>query len=374
MVGQLRLAMVVDSEAFGGAEVYVRQLLHRAPPWVDPTLLVAAPIAPYFGSPAFNSGGFNSGAVVEAVPLTRHAESAPALASALAAVDPEVAHVNLVDPASNRAALLAAQACAPTVATLHLHGDLGPDPAQLRTVYANLDAVVATSAEVARQLRDDLGVPATAIHRVRNGVDLPSRVAYPPGLQPLVAGAVGRLTDQKGFDLLIEAVSQVDRHGRQLRVVIAGQGRDRERLERQAKDLPVTFIGQCPDIPALLRGLDLFCLPSRREGLSLALLEAMAHGLPCLTTAVGDTADAVGPDAMVIPPEDVDELILAFDRLLGDPELRRDLGRRARLRALREFDADRMVTQTVRVLADAATYPPVARRRPASAPHRPATG
>jgi glycosyltransferase involved in cell wall biosynthesis len=279
-----------------------------------------------------------------------------------------VVHVNLVDRASNRAALRAAQACAPTVATLHLQGDLGPSPAELRKVYANLDATLATSAEVARQLRDDLGVPAAAIHRVRNGVDLPARTAYPAGRYPLVVGAVGRLTDQKGFDLLIEAVSRVDRHGRRLRVVIAGQGRDRERLERQARGLPVAFIGLCPDVPALLRGLDLFCLPSRREGLSLALLEAMAHGLPCLTTAVGDTAEAVGADAMVVPPEDVDGLVIAFDRLLCDPGLRRDLGRRARLRALRDFDAERMVTQTVRVLAGAAA------RRPAPAPDERAAG
>ncbi|NJC82863.1 glycosyltransferase family 4 protein [Planosporangium mesophilum] len=331
--------MVVDSDAFGGAEAYARHLLHRAPEWVDPTLLVAAPLAPYFGPTA------------TLLPLGLNADEAPALVDALAGVRPDVVHVNLVNPASNRAALRAAQACAPTVATLH---DVGTGLAGLRRLYANLAAVVAPSAAIAQRLHDDLGVPARAVHRIRNGVDLPARVARPHGRYPLAVGAVGRLSHEKGIDLFIQAVSTLGRNDARLRVVIAGQGPQRERLERQAGGLPITLLGQCRDVPALLRGLDLFCLPSRREGLPLALLEAMAHGLPCVATAVGDVPDAVGPDAVVVPPNSVDALATALDRLLDDPELRRDLGRRARLRALRDFDAERMVTQTVRVLAGAA--------------------
>jgi glycosyltransferase involved in cell wall biosynthesis len=317
MVGRLRLAMVVDSNAFGGAEAYARQLLHRAPAGVDPTLLVAAPVAPYFAPPYFAPTS-----PAKVIPLGLDAERAPALASALAEVGPDVVHVNLVNPASNRAALRAAQACAPTVATLH---DGGTSPG-LRELYSNLAAAVAVSAKIARQLRDDLGVPASAIHRIRNGVDLPPRVAHPADRYPLVVGAVGQLAYHKGFDLFVEAVSRLNRRGRRLRVVIAGQGPARDRLEREARGLPITLLGLCRDIPALLRRLDVFCLPSRREGLSLALLEAMAHGLPCVTTAVGDIAEAVGSDALVVPPGDVDGLVIALDRLLDDPALRRELG------------------------------------------------
>jgi glycosyltransferase involved in cell wall biosynthesis len=341
MVDRLRLAMVVDSNAFGGAEMYARQLLHRAPGWVDATLLVAAPVAPYLAASS----------PVTVIPLGLNAERSPALASALADLGPDVVHVNLVNPVSNRAALRAAQACAPTVATLH---DRGTSSAELRGLYSNLAAAVAVSARIARHLRDELGVPASAIHRIRNGVDLPPRVAAPADRYPPVVGAVGQLAYHKGFDVFIAAVSRLNRRGRRLRVVIAGQGPARDRLERAARGQPVIFLGQCRDVPALLRGLDLFCLPSRREGLSLALLEAMAHGLPCVTTAVGDIAEAVGADAVVIPPDDVDALVTALDRLLDDPGLRRDLGRRARLRALRDFDAERMVTQTMRLLAAAA--------------------
>jgi glycosyltransferase involved in cell wall biosynthesis len=341
MADRLRLAMVVDGSAFGGAEAYARQLLRRAPAWVDPTLLVAAPIAEHFTAPA-----------VKIFPSALNAERAPALAAALAEVAPDVVHVNLVNPVSNRAALRAAQAAAPTVATLH-DGGGGAPPAELAGLYSNLAAAVAASAEIARRL-SDLGVPAAALHRIRNGVDLPARITPPGDRRPPVVGAVGRLSGEKGLDLLIEAVARLDRRGRRLRVVIAGQGRERERLERMAASLPVvTFLGLCRDVPALLRGFDVFCQPSRREGLPLALLEAMAHGLPCVATAVGDVAEAVGPDALVVPPDDVDALVTAIDRLLHDPGLRWDLGRRARLRALRDFDAERMVAETMRVLAGA---------------------
>jgi glycosyltransferase involved in cell wall biosynthesis len=354
MVDRLRLAMVVDSNAFGGAETYARQLFHRAPAWVDPTLLVAAPLTPYFTSPS----------PVKVIPLGLNDEQAPALASALAEIGPDVVHVNLVNPVSNRAALRAAQACAPTVATLH---DRGTNLTGLGGLYPNLAAAVAVSAEVARRLHD-LGVAAAAIHRIRNGVDLPSQPAHPAGRHPLVVGAVGQLAYHKGFDLLVEAVSRLHGRGRRLRVVVAGEGPARARLEREGRGLPITLLGQCRNVPALLRGLDLFCLPSRREGLPLALLEAMAHGLPCVATTVGDITEAVGSDALVVPPDDVGALVTALDRLLEDQGLRRDLGRRARLRALRDFDAERMVTQTARVLAGAAA------RQPALAPDHPAAG
>ncbi|MCW3844188.1 glycosyltransferase family 4 protein [Micromonospora yasonensis] len=351
MADPLRLALVVDSDAFGGAEVYTRHLLRRAPTDVTPVALVAAPVAEHFAGPHRLS----------VLPLARHAEQAPALAAALARLRPDVVHVNLVDPASNRAAIRAAQQVAPTVVTLHLQGDLGPDPAALRRAYAGVTAAIAPSATIAAQLTRDLGV--TVVHRVRNGVDIPAVPARPAGRLPLSVGAVGRLTGQKGFDLLVAAVAAVDPRGRRMRVTVAGQGRDAERLRRQAEGLPITFGGLCRDVPALLRGLDIFCLPSRREALSLALLEAMAHGLPCVTTSVGDTAAAVGEDALVVPPEDHRALAVALARLLDDPVLRVDLGRRARRRAVRDFDAEQMVTETLAVLSAAAGRRPRTARR-----------
>ena len=178
-----------------------------------------------------------------------------------------------------------------------------------------------------------------------------------------MVGAVGRLTEQKGLDVLIEAIRRIDPSGRRLQLLVAGEGRDGERLRQQAAGLPVQFVGHCNDVPRLLHALDVFCLPSRREALSLALLEAMAHGLPCVTTSVGDTAEAVGEDALVVEPGDVDGVALCLLRLVEDERLRKDLGRRARARAVRDFDAARMVTQSLAVITQTAA------RRPVGAPH-----
>ncbi|WP_138734801.1 glycosyltransferase family 4 protein, partial [Modestobacter excelsi] len=159
-----------------------------------------------------------------------------------------------------------------------------------------------------------------------------------------------RLTAQKGFDVLLEAVAGLVADDVDLELVIAGRGRDEDGLRAAAAGLPVTFAGHVDDVPAFLAGLDLFCLPSRREALPLALLEAMAAGLPCVATDVGDVAVAVGGDAVVVPAGDAGSLAGALSVLLADAGLRADLGARARARAVREMDADLMARRTFALL------------------------
>jgi glycosyltransferase involved in cell wall biosynthesis len=335
----VRVAVVVDSDAFGGAEVWTDRVLAHVPDGVRPSLLATEPVADRLTA----AHPHVEEQVV--VPLARHRETAPEVAAALAALAPDVVHVNLVDPTSNRACLAAALAQAPTVATLHLQGGppIVPDPR-----YRALSAAVAPSEPIAAQLVE-LGVAADRVVPVRHGVPLPPHPARPAGRPPLVVGAVGRLTAQKGFDLLLEAVARLHRQGRALRVVIAGEGRDEAALRRQASGLPVQFAGFCPDVPALLRGLDVFCLPSRAEALSLALLEAVAHGLPCVTTTVGDTVAALHGCALVVPPDDVDALTASLDQVLRDAALRQRLGARARQRAVRDCDVTRMAADVAAV-------------------------
>ena len=132
---------------------------------------------------------------------------------------------------------------------------------------------------------------------------------------------------------------------------VSGSGQDAERLRAAAAGLPVTFTGFVTDVRAFLAGLDVFCLSSRREALPLVLLEAMADGLPCVATDVGDVARAVGDDAVVVPPDDVPALAAGLRRLLVDPSARADLGARARRRAVRDLDADLMARRTFASLA-----------------------
>jgi glycosyltransferase involved in cell wall biosynthesis len=163
------------------------------------------------------------------------------------------------------------------------------------------------------------------------------------------------------LDLLVDAAGDLVRRGERVEVLIAGAGRAESALRRRAEGLPVRFLGLCRDVPAFLRTLDVFCLPSRREALSLALLEAVGHGLPCVTTAVGDVVEALDRAALIVAPDDRTALVNALRKLVHDPALRGHLGSRARARALREFDVRMMANRTLAVLAQAT-------RRPAPTP------
>ena len=355
-----RVTFVADSDAWGGAEVYLTHLLRRAGDhgW-SAALVCAEPVA----------GGFAARVPVDrlaAVPLARHRDRAPAVRAAVAAHDPDVVVVNLVDPASNAAALAAGLEVAPTVGVLHLSGDTGTGERRRRlaALYRRLAAVITPAADGRRQVLADLDVAPDRVHVVPNGVDLPAVPSGPAGSAMPRVGALGRLTEQKGFDLLVAAVRILVREGHRLEVVVGGAGREEARLRAAAAGLPVTFPGFLTDVRGFLASLDVFCLPSRREALPLVLLEAMAEGLPCVATDVGDVARAVGEDAVVVPPGDVPALASAVAGLLDDG-LGPDLGARARRRAVREMGADLMAERTFTVLDRARAGSRGVRRLPA---------
>jgi glycosyltransferase involved in cell wall biosynthesis len=327
----------------------VASLLRRLPDRFACTLVATEPVPALLAAAAQARGR-----LVAVGPVGGHWRRAPALYRALAATRPELVHVNLVDPDANRVLLAVAGAGpAPAVATAHMTGPIasGRRRATLALVYRRLAAVVAVSAEIRDLLAARLGLRPGLIRVVRNGVEplapAPRRPAA--GAGPLLVGGVGRLTQQKGFDLLVEATRRLVADGWPVEVRLAGAGRERDRLAAAAAGLPVHLAGFTDDVPGFLAPLDVFCLPSRAEGLPLALLEAMMAGLPCLATAVGEIPAAVGGAALVVPPGDVDALTEALRRLLGDPDLRAELAGRARALAVREFDVAAMVAATMGV-------------------------
>ena len=339
-----RVSFVCDSNAWGGAEVWVGHQLRRAGPrgWTA-SLVCSAEVADGFPRVPGECA---------VVPLARHADEAPAVRAALAAQHPDVVVVNLVDPGSNAAAVTAALQVAPTVGVLHLEGDAGTggERRRLRALYGSMAAVITPAAAFRRQLEEDLGVPPSRVHVVPNGVDIPAVPAGPAGSAVPRIGGLGRLTAQKGFDVLLEAVRLLVADGVALEVVIGGAGRDDERLRAAAAGLPVAFDGFVAEPRRFLAGLDVFCLSSRREALPLVLLEAMSEGLPCVATDVGDVRTGVADDVLVVPPDDPGALAAALRRLVEDPALRRDLGSRARRRAERSLDAELMADRAFAVL------------------------
>jgi glycosyltransferase involved in cell wall biosynthesis len=164
--------------------------------------------------------------------------------------------------------------------------------------------------------------------------------------RPLVEiGTHGRIKPIKGPDMLLEAMAGLGDGRHRLR--LAGPVNDafgadlRERYHRPGA---VEFVGEPDAIPEFLRSLDLYVLPSRSEGMSMALLEAMATGLPIVATDVGSNRAVLadGEAGLVVAP-DPPAIAAGIDRLLRDPALAARLGRAARRRVEAEFSLDRMV-------------------------------
>lgn len=350
-----RAVVVADGRGFGGAQVYARSLVRHAPPDLHVDVVTTAEHAPQLAPTARARGGR-----VVLVPTSVGQDAAPDLHAAVRALAPDVVQVNLVDPASMVAALEACAAAAPTVATLHMRGAVEPAERVL-AAYRRLRHVVAVSAEFAAVARDELGVDPARLTHVLNGVD-PLEPVRPPGGPVPVVGALGRLTAQKGFDVLLEAVRLLVGRGVPLQVVLGGEGRERTALERQADGLPVRFAGFQNGPRALLAGVDVFCLPSRVEALPLVLVEAVSAGLPAVATDVGDVRRALDGVAVVVPPQDAGALADALERLLGDPAERAARGVAGAELARRALTAARMAAQAW----DA--FLPLPGRRPAPAP------
>jgi glycosyltransferase involved in cell wall biosynthesis len=190
-------------------------------------------------------------------------------------------------------------------------------------------------------------------HRLRvlhNGIDL-MRFAYrgpdPTGYAVLVA----RLSPEKGIDVLLQAMSRMVPNQADFRVQIAGDGPGRATLEQQARQLGVDghvrFLGTVRDVPELLAGARLFVLPSRTEGISLTLLEAMARGLPVVATNVGGNPEVVanGETGLLVPPDHPQELAQAIGQLWNSPDLGARMGERGRQRVCEQFDIKKMVAE-----------------------------
>lgn len=352
-----RLVLTVDARVYGGAENYVSYLLEHLPPTYDCTLLATEPV-PHQLVAASRLRGVE----VVSVPRVRHKADLRGqlrLIRRLRSTDPQLVHVNMADTANHRYALGAAHILGyPTVATLHTTTSfpLGVQGQALRFVFHRLRLAIAVSNEIAHHLRHRLGLPAAKVRTVANGIpatDIVERTHR--STEAVRVAAIGRLTDQKGFDLLLKAVAELVRLGRSVEVVIAGEGPDLAKLERLARGLPVQFAGFIDDTAALLAGIDILCLPSRWEGLPFVLLEAMMSGLPCVATAVGDVPEALGHAGVVVPSDDVAALVEALDRLIHSPEQRHALGRAAHDRVCARYSLQKMVDSTVSVYEEALT-------------------
>jgi glycosyltransferase involved in cell wall biosynthesis len=174
-------------------------------------------------------------------------------------------------------------------------------------------------------------------------------VATPPGNDPRPSRvplivSVGRLKRPKDFATLVLAVARLKRLPFRLQIVGDGPDRDEIRAAVAAAGLEdrVELLGERHDVPELLAEADVFVLSSRSEGLPIALLEAMAHGLPVVASDVGGISEALvhGDSGLLVPPADPAALADALGALLTDAELRERLGMSARIRCETSFELE----------------------------------
>jgi len=167
-----------------------------------------------------------------------------------------------------------------------------------------------------------------------------------------------RLLASKGILEFVEAAQQLKQNGSKARFVIAGTpdsgnpaSISPEQIQSWERASFVEIWGWQEDMPAVLAKTDIFCLPSYREGVPSALLEACASGLPIITTDVPGCRDVVANrvNGLLVHPKDAQALAEAIETLLADTKLRTEMGKAGRRLALEKFSLDKIIEQTLNV-------------------------
>lgn len=274
--------------------------------------------------------------------------------------------------------LAALEAVVPAFAAgvpVRIHGEHGweeSDPRGLsakfrfmRRIYRPfVSRYVALSGDLQRYLVDRVGVPAERVSRICNGVDT---VRFQPAAGPrpaitgcpfaapdqVLIGTVGRLQAVKDQITLVRAFARLVASGApgsdRARLVVAGDGPLRSQVEAEVRACGVAdriwLAGERKDVPDVMRGLDIFVLPSISEGISNTILEAMASGLPVVATEVGGNGELVvaGVTGALVPASDPAAMAEALMCYAGDVALRHKHGAAGRERVEAEFSLSGMV-------------------------------
>ena len=230
-----------------------------------------------------------------------------------------------------------------------------------RWKYGKSDCIIAISSRIAEVMRE-FGVGESRLQTVHSGID-PGRfdveplarteLGVPEGAPLLVN--VAALVDHKDHTTLLAAMPAVVRALPMLRLVIAGEGKLRRRLEAQIQELglthAVTLLGQRTDVPRLLRSADAFVLSSKLEGLGTSVLDAMACELPVVATAAGGIPEMVHHEktGLLVPPQQPRALADAVIRVCREKETARSIAKAGKDLVHKQFTVDHMVEGNLRV-------------------------
>lgn len=352
----MHLAVYTDAPIYGGAEQSLGNLLAELPSQYRVTV-VGTERSVLEAVAARRTGA--EVVVLAPVPGKRHLRAMLAHIRAVRRLRPDVLHANLWTPWSCQygilAALLTPGVKAIAVEQLPLASGSAAQRRLKGLVSRRLSAHIAVGERAARLIEEMIGLEPNSVRTIHNGV--PERADSPPPASPdgrPVIGSLGRLHEQKGYDVLIRALAELP----DARAVIVGDGPDRPALEALAGQLGVAdrleLVGWRDDAREWLASFDVFTLPSRYEGFPLSIVEAMLAGTPVVATDVGSVPEAVlhGETGLLVRPDDPAELAEALRELLDDDERRRTLASAARERARELFTSGAMVERYLDVYAE----------------------
>lgn len=243
----------------------------------------------------------------------------------------------------------------------------------LRTLGGSAAAIIAVSQAVADSLALQ-GVARAKITVIPNGVDLSTfsrrDTSYNPdnpqereiscflhacrsggGKAPLVA-AIGRLSPEKGFDVLIDAFTILLEQLPEARLILAGTGHKNREIRAQVNDTHnIHLAGELPDVIPLLFAADVVAIPSRQEGQGIVALEAMAAGKPVVASRVGGLVETVldGETGLLVPPNDPAALAQALFQILTDKDGSLSMGQAGRIRVEQEYTLEKMMRRTIEI-------------------------
>ena len=228
---------------------------------------------------------------------------------------------------------------------------------QSKYLLKKMDCLVAVS-RISGEEYQSIGFPESQIVYIPNGVEIPYETKdFTERITRVVT--TSRLSEEKGVDVLLKAWAEVIRYEKGLKLTIIGHGPLESELKILSQSLgiekSVEFTGMVENVEAYLRNAELFVLPSRSEGLSNALLEAMSHGLPCIATWVGGSVEVLGgqwgetlskgeyllaKNGIIVKPDDVESLSKAILYFVRNKNEREEMANRGRLYIQENYSID----------------------------------
>lgn len=378
----IRILRVIARLNMGGPAIHVSNLAAGLEPRGYETTLVAGSLARGEDSMAFLAERLDI--PVRTIPeLQREvspiddARSVRRMREIIRELRPHILHTHTAKAgAIARAAALVSGAARPAILVHTFHGHVLKgyfDPVRTaffkkveRSLARVTDALVAVSPEVRDELVAAGIAPREKFSVIRLGIPLEERLGdatadldyrrlYGISESAFVVGWVGRMTDVKDTDAVLEIVRAARDRGLEAVLVMVGDGPDRVRLEQLAHDIGIArstfFVGYQPEVAGYYRLFDAFLLPSVNEGTPVSAIEALASGTPVVATRVGGVPDVVrdGEDGFLFEPGDTDGAAERLALLASDATLRSALGASGRERVLRRYSVSRLVEDVDRL-------------------------